>query len=417
MAVRIAQRGKVPPFRAMDILKPVAELEAQGRETFLLCLGQPATPAPKPVIAAAKRALESDALGYTASNGTPKLRQRIAQHYREEYGAQVDSANIVIATGSSAAFTAIFLAAFEAGDAVAMTRPGYPAYRNTLRSLGCELLDLDCGPETRWQPSVQLLERVTAARGGEAPAGLIIASPANPTGTILGAAELRDICAWCDEHGTMLISDEIYHGISFGQRCASATQFSLDNVTVGSFSKYYSMTGWRLGWAVLPEQLVRPVELLLGNLNLSAPTLSQLAAQAAFDLESRVELDEHVRRYCENRKIVLEQLAAAGVRRVAPADGAFYVYADVSDFTSDSAQWAADLLQATGVAVTPGVDFAEDATFAPGSQSGAGVTNSPSLDGSRYVRISFAADTATVREGMRRLVAWLKETSSGALAS
>lgn len=403
MAVRLASRGQVPPFRAMDVLKDVAALQAQGRETFLLCLGQPSTPAPQPVIEAASRALRSDALGYTASNGLPQLRERIAEHYRERYGASVDPASIVITTGSSAAFTALFLAAFEAGDAVAMTRPGYPAYRNTLRSLGCELLDLDCGPETRWQPTVQMLDTVTEARDGNPPAGLVIASPANPTGTILGAQQLKEICEWCDAHGTLLVSDEIYHGIEFDVSCASAVQFSAANVTVGSFSKYYSMTGWRLGWAVLPRELVRPVELLLGNLNLSAPTLSQIAAVQAFGPAARVELDKHVERYASNRMVVMEALARMGVTHLAPADGAFYCYADVSDFTPDSAAWAGELLQATGVAVTPGIDFAENACPNPPL----GVTNSHELDGSRFVRISCAGSIETVCEGMARLEAFV----------
>lgn len=414
MAARLSERGQVPPFRAMDILKDVERLHSSGRETFLLCLGQPATPAPTPVLEAAELALRHDSLGYTASNGTIQLREHIAQHYLDEYSARVDPADIVITTGSSAAFTAIFLAAFEAGDTVAMTRPGYPAYRNTLRSLGCRVHELDCGPQTRWQPSVQQLDELASTQG--APAGLIIASPANPTGTVLGAQELAAICEWCDERGTLLISDEIYHGIVYGPRCPSATRFAhhgrsqQSNVTVGSFSKYHSMTGWRLGWAVLPRELVRPVELLLGNLNLSAPTLSQLAAPAAFSAAADIELTEHVRRYAVNRQIVVDRLAELGIsgEQLAPADGAFYCWADVSGFTADSALWCAELLDATGVAVTPGIDFAENVLVGADGSPVEGEYRDPALDGSRYVRISFAGSTEEVSEGMRRLVAFAR---------
>ena len=350
MAVRLANRGQVPPFRAMEMLKQGNELAESGREIYSLCLGQPSTPAPSPVLKAAHSALDAEQLGYTDSNGIRALRERIAQHYQDEYNTAVAPDNIVVTTGSSAAFTAIFLAAFEAGDRVAMTRPGYAAYRNTLEALGCEVVDIDTGPETRWQPSVEQLEQLK--NEGKTPAGLLLASPSNPTGTILEPEELKAIAQWCDENECLLISDEIYHGISFGSECSSVVQYSDQNIAVGSFSKYYSMTGWRLGWAVVPTELVRPVELLLGNLNLSAPTLAQIAAIAAFEPESVAELDRHVERYAKNRQIVLEGLRLISTPLLAPADGAFYCYADVSHLCEDSAQWAADLLEATGVAHT-----------------------------------------------------------------
>ncbi|MDO5719409.1 MAG: aminotransferase class I/II-fold pyridoxal phosphate-dependent enzyme [Actinomycetaceae bacterium] len=394
MVERISQRGAVEPFRAMEILKRGNEVAAQGRTVYSLCLGQPSTPAPSPVREAAHAALDQHQIGYTDANGIPPLRQRISEHYRDVYGTDVDPDSIVLTTGSSAAFTAIFLAAFEAGDTVAMTRPGYPAYRNTLGALGCVVQSIDCGPDTRWQPTVDQLDALTEAQG--APAGLIIASPSNPTGTILSAAELDAITRWCDEHGTLLISDEIYHGISFGEETASVTQFSQQHVAVGSFSKYYSMTGWRLGWAVLPPQLVRPVELLLGNLNLSAPTLSQLAAIRAFDADAAVELDAHVERYRENRTVIIEALETIGCRVIAPADGAFYCYADVSHLTDDSAKWAEKLLLEAGVAVTPGIDFAPDSTGTDDLD--------PQLDGSRYVRVSFAGAKEDVRAGCQSLI-------------
>lgn len=381
----------------MEVLKQGNRVAQQGREVYSLCLGQPSTPAPTPVRQAAHRALDTEQIGYTDANGIPVLRERIARHYAAEYGAQVDPDTIVITTGSSAAFTAIFLAAFEAGDTVAMTRPGYPAYRNTLGALGCAVRSIDCGPKTRWQPSAQQLDELV---GKDAPAGLIIASPANPTGTILSADELEAITRWCDEHGTLLISDEIYHGISFSEPCASVTQFSRHHIAIGSFSKYYSMTGWRLGWAVLPEELVRPVELLLGNLNLSAPTLSQLAAISAFDAESVAELDEHVARYRINREIVINTLEAIGAQVIAPADGAFYCYADISHLTDDTTAWAEKLLLDTGVAVTPGIDFASDATEVDGLDS--------ELDGSRFIRVSFAGSEDDVRTGCELLVTYVR---------
>lgn len=398
MAVRLANRGQVPPFRAMEMLKQGNELAESGREIYSLCLGQPSTPAPSPVLKAAHSALDAEQLGYTDSNGIRALRERIAQHYQDEYNTAVAPDNIVVTTGSSAAFTAIFLAAFEAGDRVAMTRPGYAAYRNTLEALGCEVVDIDTGPETRWQPSVEQLEQLK--NEGKTPAGLLLASPSNPTGTILEPEELKAIAQWCDENECLLISDEIYHGISFGSECSSVVQYSDQNIAVGSFSKYYSMTGWRLGWAVVPTELVRPVELLLGNLNLSAPTLAQIAAIAAFEPESVAELDRHVERYAKNRQIVLEGLRLISTPLLAPADGAFYCYADVSHLCEDSAQWAADLLEATGVAVTPGIDFA------PNSEPGDGLD--PVLDGKKFVRISFAGSTEEVTAGMDLLVDFVR---------
>ncbi|MDO5048823.1 MAG: aminotransferase class I/II-fold pyridoxal phosphate-dependent enzyme [Actinomycetaceae bacterium] len=384
----------MPPFRAMEILKQGNQLAQKGQEVYSLCLGQPSTPAPGPVLEAAREALESQQLGYTDSNGISPLRERIAKHYLDEYNAHVNPDNIVITTGSSAAFTAIFLAAFEVGDRVAMTRPGYAAYRNTLGALGCEIVDIDTGPQTRWQPSVQQLEDLKAQ--GKSPAGLILASPSNPTGTILEPKQLEAVAKWCDDNDCLLISDEIYHGISFGPECSTVMSYSDQNIAVGSFSKYYSMTGWRLGWAVVPTELVQPVELLLGNLNLSAPTLSQFAALAAFEPESVKQLDAHVERYAQNRKIVLEGLRLINTPLLAPADGAFYCYADVSHLCEDSAQWAADLLAQKGVAVTPGIDFA------PNSQPGDGLD--PVLDGKNFVRISFAGSTDEIADAMDLLI-------------
>ncbi len=283
MTRSLSHRGDVPPFYAMELLKLANRKRESGADVISLCLGQPSSGAPLAVRQAAQAALASGStLGYTDANGLPELREAIAGHYASGYGVSVDPARVVITTGSSAGFTAIILAAFEAGDQVAMARPGYPAYRNVLTSLGCRVIDLDCGPESRFQPTVDMLDALARP-----PAGLIVASPSNPTGTIIEPGQLAAIADWCSAHDTVLISDEIYHGIAFDRPTASVLQTSSDHVAVGSFSKYYCMTGWRVGWLVAPEGLARRIELLLGNLNLSAPTLSQLAAVAAFELRCR----------------------------------------------------------------------------------------------------------------------------------
>ena len=390
--MRISARGAVEPFHAMELLKIANQRREAGRDVISLCLGQPSAGAPQVVLDAAQAALASgDPLGYTDANGLPVLRMAIADHYRAAYGLEIDAGRVLITTGSSAAFTAIILAAFEAGDEVAMARPGYPAYRNVLTSLGATLIDLDCGPETRFQPTVAQLEALDRP-----PAGLIIASPSNPTGTIIDPDELAAIAAWCDAHGTLLISDEIYHGITFGARCASAQEFSDAAVSVGSFSKYQCMTGWRVGWLVVPDALARPVELLLGNLNLSTPTLSQIAAVAALSSEAAPELDAHVAKYATNRDIALEWLPKIGITDVVQPDGAFYLYPDVSPLTDDSQAWCARMLDEIDVALTPGIDFAP---LRPGIDS--------PTDGSRFVRISLAGSSDDVARALERIAGWV----------
>ncbi len=390
--MRISARGAVEPFHAMELLKIANQRREAGRDVISLCLGQPSAGAPQVVLDAAQAALASgDPLGYTDANGLPVLRMAIADHYRAAYGLEIDAGRVLITTGSSAAFTAIILAAFEAGDEVAMARPGYPAYRNVLTSLGATLIDLDCGPETRFQPTVAQLEALDRP-----PAGLIIASPSNPTGTIIDPDELAAIAAWCDAHGTLLISDEIYHGITFGARCASAQEFSDAAVSVGSFSKYHCMTGWRVGWLVVPDALARPVELLLGNLNLSTPTLSQIAAVAALSSEAAPELDAHVAKYATNRDIALEWLPKIGITDVVQPDGAFYLYPDVSPLTDDSQAWCARMLDEIDVALTPGIDFAP---LRPGIDS--------PTDGSRFVRISLAGSSDDVARALERIAGWV----------
>ncbi|MDO5697534.1 MAG: aminotransferase class I/II-fold pyridoxal phosphate-dependent enzyme [Dermatophilus congolensis] len=394
-SVNVSTRGQAPPFFAMEVLKAANVRAATHGDMLSLCLGQPATPAPRPVREAAARALSAaEVMGYTDAIGNRDLREAIAAHYGTTYGVAVDPDEVVVTTGSSGAFTALFLAAFDAGDTVLMTRPGYPAYRNTLAALGCDVVEVDCDESTRFQLHVSHLEAFAEENG--APAGVIVASPANPTGSIIPADELAALARWCEANGTLLISDEIYHGITYGDRAACAWETSRAAAVVGSFSKYYSMTGWRIGWALVPEPLARPVELLLGNLNICAPAISQVAAVAAFDPASVAELETHVRRYAANRALVQARIGELGVQRMAPPDGAFYAYADISHLTDDSVRWAEDVLAATGVAVTPGVDFAPPSDL-----------HDRHSDGRRFIRMSLAGATDEFDTAMSRLAEYV----------
>lgn len=379
----VSQRGRVEPFHVMEVAKAASQRQASHGDAIWLCVGQPATPAPLAVRQAAVAAVVNDVLGYTVSPGTDELRQTVATHYHTRYGVDVDADEVIITTGSSGGFVLLLLAAFDAGAAVAMTRPGYPAYRNGLLSLGCRVIDLDVGPETRFQPTVAMLDALP-----EVPAGLVLASPSNPTSTIIDPAELAAIAAWCEANDCLLISDEIYHGISYGRRCASAREFSDSAVVVGSLSKYHSMTGWRLGWLLLPPALRRPVELLQSNLAICAPAVSQAAALAAFTPQTTAELDGHVERYARNRELLLRRLPELGITSFAPPDGAFYVYCDVSHLTTDSQDWCADVLAGTGVAIAPGVDF-------------------DLAGGHRMARLTFCGETDVLDEALDRLAAHL----------
>ena len=382
MALKTARRGLVPPFIVMDVLRAANEREAAGEEVLHLEVGQPGTPAPAPVRAAAAAALEGARIGYTDAMGLPSLRARIARSYGELYGAEVDPRRVIVTTGSSGGFLLSFLASFEHGDRVALAAPGYPAYRNILSTLGVEPVLLPTDLEHRFQPTVELLDRVAAPLDG-----LILASPSNPTGTMLGRAALSDLVAYCAARGIRLISDEIYHGITYEEPAVSALELTDEAIVINSFSKYYSMTGWRLGWMVLPEDLLRPVECLAQNLFISPPTLSQMAAEAAF--ECRAELDGYVAAYGRNRALLLRALPKAGFDRLAPADGAFYLYADVGQLTDDSEAFCRRMLAETGVATTPGVDF-------------------DPARGRRFLRFSFAGPEAAMAEAARRLKTWLK---------
>jgi aspartate/methionine/tyrosine aminotransferase len=385
----VAQRASVPPFRVMDVLAASAERQRTHGDLVNLAAGQPMTGAPEPVRAEAVRLLSGpDPLGYTMAAGILELRERIAAHHHRVHGIDVDPDQVVVTTGSSGGFLLTFLAAFEPGDRVAMARPGYPCYRNVLAALGCEVVEVPTGPETRFQPTVDQLEELGDIRG------LVVASPANPTGTMLLPAELAALARWCEERGVQLVSDEIYHGMEYAgldggaplARCAWET--SREAVVFHSFSKYFSMTGWRLGWLLAPDRLRRAIDVLTGNFTICPPVLAQRAAVAAFDDASYAELDGHVHTYARNRTHMLDRLASLGITRLAPADGAFYVYADVGHLTDDSLAWSRRLLADTGVAIAPGLDFDTEA-------------------GQRFVRLSFAGSHDDVVEGLDRMAVWL----------
>jgi aspartate/methionine/tyrosine aminotransferase len=380
MKAKTSRRGDVPPFYAMEVLREANERAAAGEAVLHLEVGQPSTAAPSAVIAAAKRALDSHQLGYTEALGIGDLRRRIAGHYRAMYGVEVDSARIVVTTGSSGAFMLSFLAAFDHGDRVALAAPGYPAYRNILQVLGLEPVSVATTAETRFQPTVDHLAALDHPIQG-----LIVASPSNPAGTMLSRKDLGAVYGYCRDNGIRLISDEIYHGITYGEAATTALAFGDEAIVVNSFSKYFSMTGWRLGWMIPPEVLLRPVERLAQNLFISPPTLPQLAAQAVFDCKA--ELEGNVQRYAENRRVLLEKLPRAGFDNLAPADGAFYIYADVSRLTNDSQEFCRRMLAETGVAATPGIDFDPER-------------------GHRFLRFSFAGSTADIVAAADRLMAW-----------
>jgi len=385
MALKASSRGTIPPFIVMDVMRDANALEARGENVLHLEVGQPGTGAPAGVVEAVRTAVADHRLGYTDAFGIPELRESIAAHYRLTYGQAVDPANVVVTTGSSGAFVLSFLAAFDAGDRVALASPGYPAYRNILSALGVEVVDIPVDGATNFQPTVAVMEDALA--GGAPPLdGLIVASPSNPTGTMLQPDELDALAGFCDGRGIRLISDEIYHGITYGVAAHTALAASRNAVVINSFSKYYSMTGWRLGWMVLPDDLLRAVECLSQNLFISPPTVSQHAGVAAFDCLD--ELEANVRRYAENRALLLEALPKAGFTELASADGAFYIYADIGHLTNDSVEFCRRMLAETGVATTPGTDF-------------------DPARGHRFMRFSFAGETAEMAEAADRLRRWL----------
>ncbi len=382
-----SSRSQVPPFEVMTVLDSVARMRAAGRDVISLCAGEPAGGAPAPVNrAAAELHAAGTAFGYTPALGIQPLREAIAMHYKSWYGIEVDPGSVAVTTGSSGGFLLAFLAAFDHGDRVALARPGYPAYRNILASLGCAVVDLDCGPEVRFQPTVAHLEEAHRTAPLK---GLILASPANPTGTMVTRDELATLVNWCREHGVVLVSDEIYHGITYtGSRGTSALEFGEEPLVVSSFSKYWGMTGWRIGWLVLPPSLVDAVDALAGNLALCPPAPAQYAALEAFTAQSYAECDLAVAGFATARQRLLAARDRLGWGVAAPADGAFYYYADLGpqlDRFPDSSTYAAALLDAAGVALTPGRDF--DARL-----------------GASTVRLSFAAGDAAVAEAVERII-------------
>ncbi|MCR6032477.1 aminotransferase class I/II-fold pyridoxal phosphate-dependent enzyme [Nocardioides sp. zg-579] len=372
----------------MDLLAASAARQRTHGDMLNLLAGQPSTGAPAPVAAEAVRLLQSgDPLGYTPAAGIQELREAIAGHHHRAHGIEVAPEDVVVTTGSSGGFLLAFLAAFEVGDKVAMARPGYPCYRNVLAALGCEVVEIPTGPATRFQPTVEQVATLHAEVGLR---GLVVASPANPTGTMLLPEELAALAAWCEANGVQLISDEIYHGIEYAPLdgtpalARSAWETSREAVVFSSFSKYFSMTGWRIGWMLVPQRLRRAVDVLTGNFTICPPVIAQRACLAAFDDASYAELDGHVARYAANRRVLLDGLASLGITRLAPADGAFYVYADVGHLTEDSMAFAHDLLGRVGVAVAPGVDF-------------------DTVEGGRFVRMSFAGQQSEIEAALERL--------------
>jgi aspartate/methionine/tyrosine aminotransferase len=377
-----SRRSAVPPFIVMDVMEAAAAREAQGKSVIHMEVGQPATPAPRSALAAVASALPASTLGYTPALGMPSLRERIARHYHERYGLSVAADRIVVTTGSSAGFVLAFLALFDAGARVALPSPGYPCYRHILTALGQIPTLIEMRPEDRWMPTAGQIEEVATR---ETIRGLVLASPSNPTGTMLPNGRLAEIAAVCDRNGIWLIADEIYHGLTYTFPEETALAASVDAVVVNSFSKYFSMTGWRIGWLVVPERLIRPIERLAQNFYISPPAVAQVAAIGAFD--GREELEANKRVYAENRALLLAELPNAGFDRILPAGGAFYLYIDISQTRTDSVAFTRAMLEEIGVAATPGVDF-------DGGRGG------------NYVRLCYAGKTADVAEAIHRLKAW-----------
>jgi len=370
----------IAPFYVMEVMKAAAQREAGGEDVMHMEVGEPSTGAPPQVIAAAQLALDGKIqLGYTDALGIPPLRARIAQHYRATYDLDIDVERIIVTTGSSAGFVLSFLAAFEDGAAIGSVEPGYPAYRNTASALGFTPVSIPSTAATRFQPTPALLDASPNL------SGLVIASPGNPTGTMLDRPALQAVVDWSAAHHVRLISDEIYHGITFGDPAVTAAALTDDAIIINSFSKYFSMTGWRIGWMVVPTDLVSAVERLAQNLYISAPALSQYAALAAFD--AKKVLDEKVAEYRRNRDMLLRELPKAGFDKIAPVDGAFYMFADVSGLTDNAQEFCQKMLAEAGVATTPGIDF-------------------DPVRGKQFLRFSIAGDFATMEEAARRLRIW-----------
>ena len=382
-----SRRSDVPPFIVMDVMAAAARIEASGGHVIHMEVGQPAASAPATAIAAAHAALERGQIDYTSALGLPSLRARIARHYRDTYGCEVDPERIIVTTGSSGAFILAFLAMFGPGDRVAVTVPGYPPYRHILTALGCEPVLIETTHETRHALTGEML---LAAHRKTPLKGVLVASPANPTGTMMTREALASLLAAADSEGIRFISDEIYHGLDYAFPAVTVAQLSSHAMVINSFSKYFCMTGWRAGWMVAPDELVRPIERLQQNLAISVPKLSQIAAEAAF--EGRAEMDAVKHSYQDNRRVLIEGLPKTGLDRFLPADGAFYLYADVSKFTDDSFAFASRMLEEAHVAATPGIDF-------------------DPVHGRSFIRLSYARSTDDMRTAVARITRWLSTAS------
>lgn len=379
-----SRRSDVDPFIVMDVMAEAAALERAGGAVTHMEVGQPGHPAPETARQAAADALAAGRVPYTEALGIRPLRERIAAHYREWYGVDVSPERVIVTTGSSGGFTLAFLSMFEAGQRVAISRPGYPAYRNILRALGLRPVEIATGANTRYALSASA---VAAAHAADPLAGVLAMSPANPTGVVMTPKALRDLAAWCAEAGSWFISDEIYHGLTYGDvKAETALRFSGDAVVINSFSKFFCMTGWRVGWMVVPERLIRPIERLQQNFSISVPYLSQVAALAAF--RGQDEMESVRRQYARNRDILMEGLPRIGLGRFMPIDGAFYVYIDVSALTNDSMDFCRRAIREAGVAITPGLDFDPE-------------------EGMRFVRLSFAGTEQDMHDAIEKLGRWL----------
>lgn len=385
-----SRRSDIASFIVMDVMRAAAAREAAGHRVIHMEVGQPGTRAPRAAREALVRALDVDSLGYTLALGMQPLRERIARHYLDTYGVTIAAERVVVTAGSSAAFVLAFLALFESGARVALPSPGYPCYRHILTALGCTPVMLHTGPETRWMPLAGDIETAFHApvdHAGQQLAGLLIASPANPTGTMIEPDRLRSLVDVCAARGMWFVSDEIYHGLTYGMAAQSALSYSEDAIVINSFSKYYSMTGWRVGWMVVPERLVRPIERLAQNLYISPPAAAQVAALGAFDGIDELEANKRV--YAANRATLLAGLPDVGFAKIAPADGAFYLYCDIAHLTDDSLAFSRAMLDETGVAATPGVDF-------------------DGVNGNRFIRFSYAGTQADMAEALDRLSGWTR---------
>jgi aspartate/methionine/tyrosine aminotransferase len=378
-----SRRSNVPPFIVMDVMAAAAVKEAQGARVIHMEVGQPAAPAPRSAISAAQSALAHGRLGYTETLGIPSLRARIARHYEESYDLPLDPGRVAVTTGSSGGFILAFLSLSEPGDRVALANPGYPPYRHILSALGCEPVLIETGPETRWALSAKALLDEHRRKPLQ---GAVIASPANPTGTMIEADTLSRLIAVLETEGIRVISDEIYHGLDYAFAAETAANLSERAVVINSFSKYFCMTGWRIGWMVVPESLVRTVDRLQGNLAISVPTLAQVAAEAAFEGRDEMEAVKHG--YEENRRILTQGLPKAGLDKFLPVDGAFYLYADISRFSNDSLDFAKRMLNEAGVAATPGIDF-------------------DPVNGHNFLRFCYAGSAAEMHEAVERIGNWL----------